>query len=160
MSAIVLMGVAGCGKTTVGKRLAARLGWTFLDADDYHPPANVEKMRGGHPLTDEDRWPWLDRLNQLLRDGGATVLACSALKQKYRDRIAAGVPDIRWVHLAGSFALIESRLAARKGHYMPAALLASQFETLEPPGAALTLDVAEPPEVLVERILSTVRGEG
>lgn len=158
MSAIVLMGVAGCGKTTVGERLAARLGWTFLDADDYHPPANVEKMRSGHPLTDEDRWPWLDRLNQLLRDGGSTVLACSALKQKYRDRIAAGVADIRWVHLAGSFGLIESRLAARKGHYMPAALLASQFETLEPPGAALSLDVTDPPDVLVERILETVTG--
>jgi gluconokinase len=158
MSAIVLMGVAGCGKTTVGERLAARLGWTFLDADDYHSPANVEKMRSGHPLADEDRWPWLDRLNQLLRDGGSTVLACSALKQKYRDRIVAGVKDIRWVHLTGSFDLIESRLAARKGHYMPAALLASQFETLEPPGAALTLDVADPPDVLVERILETVTG--
>lgn len=158
MSAIVLMGVAGCGKTTVGERLAARLGWRFLDADDYHPPANVEKMRSGHPLTDEDRWPWLDRLNQLLRDGDSTVLACSALKQIYRDRIATGLEDVRWVHLAGSFGLIESRLAARKGHYMPSGLLASQFETLEPPQAALTVYVADAPDVLVERILETATG--
>jgi len=156
MSVIVVMGVAGCGKTTVGRELASRLGWAFLDADDYHPSANVEKMRSGRPLTDEDRWPWLDRLNDLLRTGGSSVLACSALKQKYRDRIAAGVEDVRWVHLTGDFDLIESRLAARKGHYMPARLLASQFETLEPPGAALTFDVADSPEVLVARILEAV----
>jgi gluconokinase len=153
MSAIVLMGVAGCGKTTVGLLLAERLGWRFLDADDFHSPANVEKMRSGQPLTDDDRWPWLDRLNGLLRENGSAILACSALKQRYRDRIAAGVDDVRWVHLTGSFELIGSRLAARKGHYMPASLLASQFNTLEPPDDALAIDVADTPEMLAERIL-------
>lgn len=154
MSAIVLMGVAGCGKTTVGVLLAERLGWRFLDADDFHSPANVEKMRSGQPLTDDDRWPWLDRLNGLLREDGPAILACSALRQRYRDRIAAGVDDVRWVHLVGTFELIGARLAARKGHYMPATLLASQFDTLEPPDAALTVDVADMPEVLAERIVN------
>jgi gluconokinase len=158
MSAIVLMGVAGCGKTTVGKLVAERLGWRFLDADDFHSPANVEKMRSGQPLTDDDRWPWLDRLNALLRDDGPAILACSALRQRYRDRIAAGIDDVRWVHLAGSFELIGSRLAARKGHYMPASLLASQFDALEPPSGALTIDIADTPEVLAERILTALAG--
>lgn len=153
MSAIVLMGVAGSGKTTVGRIVAERLGWRFLDADDFHSPENVEKMRSGQPLTDDDRWPWLDRLNGLLREDGSAVLACSALRQRYRDRIGAGLDDVRWVHLAGSFELIGSRLAARKGHYMPASLLASQFNTLEPPSAALTIDVEDTPEVLAARIL-------
>ncbi len=153
MSAVVLMGVAGSGKTTVGLLLAERLGWRFLDADDFHSPANVEKMRSGHPLTDDDRWPWLDRLNGLLREDGSAILACSALRQRYRDRIAAGVDDMRWVHLVGTFELIGARLAARKGHYMPATLLASQFDTLEPPDTALTIDVTATPEVLAERIL-------
>jgi gluconokinase len=153
MSAIVVMGVAGCGKTTVGKIVAERLGWRFLDADDFHTPENVEKMRSGQPLTDDDRWPWLDRLNGLLREDGSAVLACSALRQRYRDRIAAGLDDVRWVHLVGSFELIGSRLAARKGHYMPASLLTSQFNTLEPPNAALTIDVGDMPEVLAARIL-------
>ncbi|MBX9962745.1 MAG: gluconokinase [Burkholderiales bacterium] len=153
MSVIVLMGVAGSGKTTVGRIVAERLGWRFLDADDFHSPENVEKMRRGQPLTDDDRWPWLDRLNGLLREDGSAVLACSALRQRYRDRIGAGLDDVRWVHLAGSFELIGSRLAARKGHYMPASLLASQFNTLEPPSAALTIDVGDTPEVLAVRIL-------
>lgn len=156
MSAIVLMGVAGSGKTTVGKLVAERLGWRFLDADDFHSRDNVEKMRSGQPLTDDDRWPWLDRLNGLLREDGPAVLACSALRQRYRDRIGAGLDDVRWVHLAGSFDLIGSRLAARKGHYMPASLLASQFGTLEPPSDALTIDVADTPEVLAERILTAL----
>lgn len=153
MSVVVLMGVAGSGKTTVGLLLAEQLGWRFLDADDFHSPANVEKMRSGHPLTDDDRWPWLDRLNGLLREDGSAILACSALRQRYRDRIAAGVDDMRWVHLVGTFELIGARLAARKGHYMPATLLASQFDTLEPPDTALTIDVTATPEVLAERIL-------
>jgi len=156
MSAIVLMGVAGSGKTTVGRIVAERLGWRFLDADDFHSPENVEKMRSGQPLTDDDRWPWLDRLNGLLREDGSAVLACSALRQRYRDRIGAGLDDVRWVHLAGSFELIGSRLAARKGHYMPASLLASQFNTLEPPSAALTIDVGDTPEMLAARILKAV----
>lgn len=156
MSAIVVMGVAGSGKTTVGARLAARLGWVFHDADDHHTAANIEKMRSGKPLTDEDRWSWLDRLNGLLRESPSVVLACSALKQRYRDRIALDVPDVQWVHLDGSFELIGSRLGARTGHYMPPTLLASQFETLEPPAAALRLDVAEPPGILVDRIVAAL----
>ena len=150
------MGVSGTGKTTVGRLLAQRLGWPFLDADDYHPPANVEKMRGGTPLTDEDRWPWLDRLNALLREqqaaGRSAVLGCSALKQKYRDRLAADLEDVRWVHLKGSFELIESRLKARRGHYMPAALLRSQFAALEEPIAAIVADISPCAEEIARRL--------
>lgn len=153
---IVLMGVSGSGKTTVGRLLAQRLGWSFLDADDYHPAANVEKMRSGTPLTDEDRWPWLDRLNALLReqqaDGRDAVLGCSALKQKYRDRLAANLDTVRWVHLKGSFELIESRLKARHGHYMPTTLLRSQFAALEEPGEAVVADISPCPEEIARRL--------
>ena len=153
---ILLMGVSGSGKTVVGEILSRDLGWPFIDADDYHPPANVEKMRSGHALTDEDRWPWLDRLNQLLREADSrqqsVVLGCSALKQSYRDRLARGVADMRCVHLTGSFELIVSRLAARKHRYMPASLLQSQFDTLEEPTAALTIEISDSPEVLANRI--------
>ena len=152
MTAIVLMGVAGSGKTTVGRLLAHKLGWSFHDADDFHPPANIEKMRQGIPLVDEDRWPWLDRLNALLRTETDVVLGCSALKQSYRARLADDVEDVRWVHLTGSFELIAARLSARKGHYMPSTLLASQFQTLEPPRDALLLDVSDAPEALAQRI--------
>jgi gluconokinase len=154
---VIVMGVAGCGKTAVGQRLAERLGWPFFDADEYHPAANVEKMRSGMPLTDADRWPWLDRLNELLvsqeAKDGSTVLGCSALKQAYRDRLTRGCANVRWVHLKGSFELIEARLRARKGHYLPASLLRSQFDTLEEPRDALVIDVTDPPDVLVSRIL-------
>ncbi len=153
MTAIVLMGVAGSGKTTVGRLLAHKLGWSFHDADDFHPATNIEKMRQGIPLVDEDRWPWLDRLNALLRTGDDAVLGCSALKQTYRARLADGVEDVRWVHLTGSFELIAARLSARKGHYMPPTLLASQFQTLEAPREALGLDVTDTPEALAQRIL-------
>ena len=141
---VVLMGVCGCGKTTTGEALAAELGWPFLDADAFHPEANVEKMRAGIPLDDTDRWPWLDRIADELRNvlarGGHAVLACSALKGAYRDRIrAAG--DVRFVHLAGDFDTIAARLAARKHRYMPATLLASQFAALEPPRDALQVDI-------------------
>src|SRR5256885_1729557 len=108
---VVLLGVSGAGKTTVGKFLSERLGWPLLDADDFHPPANIEKMRSGIPLTDDDRWPWLDRLNGLLKDeeshGESALLACSALKQKYRDRLPGRRSDLRWVHLKGRFELID-----------------------------------------------------
>jgi gluconokinase len=153
---VVLMGVSGCGKTAVGEVLARELGWPYIEGDDYHPPANVEKMRSGRPLTDEDRWPWLDRLNELLRaqdaKGQNAVVGCSALKQVYRERLAKGVADVRWVHLSGSFELIMSRLQARQHRYMPASLLQSQFDTLEPPQDALTIDISDPPEVLAGRI--------
>jgi gluconokinase len=153
---VVLMGVSGCGKTTVGELLARQLGWRFLDADDHHPPENVEKMRAGTPLTDTDRWPWLDRLNRLLRErqaaGGHVILGCSALRQAYRERLARDLNEVRWVYLKGSFELIASRLAARQHRYMPSTLLRSQFETLEEPADALTVDIDDPPEALARRI--------
>jgi gluconokinase len=154
---LVMMGVCGCGKSTVGEAVAAALGWRFLDADDFHPPANVAKMAAGTPLADEDRWPWLDRIAAELRDilaqGGHAVLACSALKQAYRDRLArAG--DVRFVHLAGDYATIAARLASRQHRYMPATLLDSQFAALEPPADALVVDVAAPVEAQVERVLA------
>ena len=141
---VVLMGVTGSGKTTVGRALAASLGWPLLDADDFHPAENVAKMRSGIPLTDDDRWPWLDRIaDELARvqaAGGHAVLACSALKQVYRDRLArAG--DVRFVHLKGDLATIEARLAQRRHKYMPASLLPSQFATLEAPTDALVVDI-------------------
>jgi len=156
---VVLMGVSGCGKTTVGKLLSQRLGWPLLDADDFHPPANIEKMRSGIALTDDDRWPWLDRLNGLLKDreshGESALLACSALKSKYRDRLAAGCSDLRWVYLKGSFELIESRLKARKGHYMKAGLLESQFAALEEPTDAITADIDAAPEAIADTLEKT-----
>lgn len=144
---VVVMGVCGCGKSTVGAALAGSLQWPFLDADDFHPAENVAKMSAGTPLTDDDRWPWLDRvaaeLASILARGGHAVLACSALRKAYRDRLArAG--DVRFVHLAGDYDTIAARLDARQHRYMPATLLASQFATLEPPADALDIDVREP----------------
>ncbi|HTQ01327.1 MAG TPA: gluconokinase [Casimicrobiaceae bacterium] len=143
---VVLMGVCGCGKTTVGKALAADLGCRFLDADDFHPPANVAKMASGEPLTDDDRWPWLDRiateLRQILARGEHAVLACSALKETYRARLKrAG--DVRIVYLKGDYATIEARLALRRHEYMPASLLPSQFAALEEPTDAFVVDIRE-----------------
>jgi gluconokinase len=159
----VLMGVSGCGKTTIGTLLSERLGWPLLDADAHHPPANIEKMRSGIPLTDEDRWPWLAQLNDLLKEkasrGESTLLACSALKQKYRDRLADGCGDLRWVYLKGSFALIESRLKARKGHYMKAGLLESQFAALEEPDDAITVDISSTPEAAADTVLAALISE-
>ena len=147
----LLMGVCGSGKTTIGRALADGLGWPFLDADDFHPAANVARMAAGTPLTDEDRWPWLDRLAEemcsILARGGSAVVACSALKHAYRDRLRAGIANVgelRLVHLNGDFATIAARLAARQHRYMPATLLASQFATLEPPLDALVVDIAQP----------------
>ena len=157
---VVLMGVSGSGKTTIGRALAQRLGWRFRDGDDYHPPANVEKMRAGRPLDDHDRGPWLDRLNALLRHdlakGHPVVLACSALRQRYRDRLSAKVPGTLFVHLSGSFELIAARLQGRRHAYMPADLLRSQFDALEVPEEALTMDVALTVEEIVESIRARV----
>ena len=141
---VVLMGVSGSGKTKIGRALAASLGWPFYDADDLHPPANVAKMSAGIPLTDDDRWPWLDRIvDELARvgaNGGNAVLACSALRQVYRDRLArAG--DVRFVYLKGDLETIAARLAMRSHKYMPASLLPSQFATLEAPADALVIDI-------------------
>lgn len=154
---LIVMGVSGCGKSTIGAGLARRLGWRFADADDFHPPANVEKMRAGLALNDDDRWPWLNRLNQIMLEADAArqpmVLACSALKRRYRDRLSNQLANPNWIHLSGSFELIASRLALREHKYMPASLLRSQFEALEPPDDALTIAIGEPPEQLIERII-------
>jgi gluconokinase len=136
--ALVVMGVSGSGKTTVASKLAERLHWTFEDGDKFHPKSNVEKMSAGHPLTDEDRWPWLnaiaDEIERVCRARGHLVIACSALKRTYRDVLLRGRDDVRIVFLNGTQQLIANRLAARKGHFMPPGLLDSQFKTLEPPG--------------------------
>jgi gluconokinase len=160
---IVVMGVSGCGKSTVGTRLARELGATFLDADDFHPPDNVERMRAGMALTDAERAPWLDALTARLLAAGAAeekaVLACSALKRSYRDALRRGAPALTLVHLTGSPALLAERVTARPGHYMPPTLLPSQLATLEPPAAderAITLDVAAPTGALVAAILKHV----
>jgi carbohydrate kinase (thermoresistant glucokinase family) len=156
---LVVMGVSGSGKSTIGALLAQRLGVAFLDADEFHPPANVAKMASGTPLTDEDRWPWLALLNEKLKAQKTTgaVLACSALKQAYRDALARDLADCRFVHLRGSRELIGARLAARQHRYMPASLLESQFATLEAPAGAIDVDIADPPARCAERILETLR---
>jgi gluconokinase len=136
------MGVSGAGKTTIGRSLAGELGWPFLDGDDFHPPQSVAKMAAGVALDDADRWPWLDSLNQQLKQQQSAVLACSALKESYRQRLTRGVGQFRFVYLHGSFELIAARLAQRRHRYMPAALLRSQFEALEPPAQAIAVDVA------------------
>ena len=141
---VVLMGVCGCGKTTIGHALAASLGWPFHDADGFHPEANVAKMAAGSPLDDEDRRPWLDRIAAAMQRietaHGSAVFACSALKQAYRDRLMrAG--DVRLVFLRGDHATIAARLATRRHEYMPASLLESQFATLEDPADALVVDI-------------------
>ena len=161
--AIVIMGVSGCGKSTVGRAMANKLPATFLDADDFHPPANVERMRAGIALTDAERAPWLEalatRLTQARAANEPVVLACSALKRSYRDALRRGAPALTLVHLTGSPALLAERISARPSHYMPPSLLASQLATLETPAAdehAITLDVALPTEELVAAILRAV----
>lgn len=146
--AVVVMGVSGSGKTTVGRRLASRLGFDYADADDYHPPQNIAKMSSGTPLTDEDRGPWLERLRHLIEEraagGRSLVLACSALKASYRQELARAEPMARvhFVYLKGDFATILARMRTRRGHYMKAAMLESQFRDLEEPADAVTVDVA------------------
>lgn len=153
---VLVMGVAGVGKTTIGEALARAIGARFIDADDYHPPENVAKMKAGVPLGDEDRWPWLDRLNEELKKEQRAVLACSALKESYRRRLAQGVEDFKVVYLHGSAQLIRERMKTRRHRYMPAALLDSQLATLEPPLDAIAIDVAAPLEdsvaAIVERL--------
>lgn len=162
--ALIVMGVSGSGKSTIAAALAERLGWTFEDGDRFHPPSNVAKMRAGHPLTDEDRWPWLgaiaDEIGRICEAGGHVVIACSALKRAYRDVLLRGRGDVRFVFLNGSQALIAERLARRKGHFMPAGLLDSQFKTLEPPQAderPITVLIDAPVETIVNNIIAQVR---
>ncbi len=153
---IVLMGVAGSGKTTVGLALAASLRWPYRDADEFHPPENIAKMSAGIPLTDRDRTPWLAALRTYidgcLERGENAVVSCSALRETYRHALIGDPARVRLVHLAGDFHLIEQRLANRQGHFMKPTLLASQFATLEPPSDALTIDVAQPPDAIVAEI--------
>lgn len=157
----IVMGVAGSGKSQVGQALAAKLGWDFYDADEFHPPANVEKMRQGIPLDDAARAPWLAALHALisgcLEKNRPGVLACSALKERYRQQLLAGNAGVRLVYLKGSYELILARLQARAGHFMKPNMLQSQFETLEEPTEALVVDIAPTVEEIVETIVSNTQ---
>jgi gluconokinase len=156
---VVVMGVSGAGKTTVGRGLAARLGWQFADGDDFHSADNVAKMAQGKPLEECDRTPWLQSLRQFIQQQIAvsqpTVLACSALKADYRHRLQVG-PQVQFAYLTGDPELIRQRLIQRKGHYMKAALLKSQFASLEVPETALVIDVDQPPEAIVDEIIAAL----
>ncbi len=156
--AVILMGVSGCGKTSVGRQLSQILNWPFFDGDDFHPPENVAKMAAGTPLTDADRTPWLANLHDLiakhLRSQKSLLLACSALKQKYRDQLAQGNPGTIFVHLHGNFETIYQRMQARSGHYMKAEMLQSQFETLEPPANAIIIDIRQNLDTIVTEIIA------
>lgn len=158
---VVIMGVSGCGKSSVGAALGARLGVGYRDGDDLHPPANVEKMRQGTALTDADRWPWLDRVAADLAQDAPLIIGCSALKRAYRDRVRAGAGGpVTFVHLAGNRAVIAERLGQRRGHFMPSSLLDSQFATLELPGPdeAITVDIDQPLDAIVAAILTEMQG--
>jgi len=155
------MGVSGCGKTTVASGVAERLGWDFVEADTLHSPANVAKMGAGIPLTDEDRWPWLDaiaaHIEAARKKQKPCVVACSALKRRYRQRLSGGHADVRFAYLEGSFDTIAARLARRTGHYMPLSLLESQFAALEAPGAdedSIVVSAERPAEALVEEVVA------
>src|SRR6266446_2556684 len=154
---LVLMGVSGSGKTTIGELVAKRLGWRFIEGDEYHPRENVAKMAAGIPLEDSDRWPWLEKINEELlkiqKQGKSAVVGCSALKQAYRERLARGLRNFEIVYLRGDFALVQSRIAARTHRFMPATLLQSQFDALEPPAHAIEIDVSAP----IESSLSKIR---
>lgn len=163
---IVVMGVQGTGKSTIGVALAARLNVVFIDGDDLHPAANKEKMASGHPLTDEDRVPWLKIIGETIAaqqaEGRITIVACSALKRWYRELLRSSVPDLLFVHLAGGRELIAGRLATRDHEFMPATLLDSQFETLEPLATwerGTVVDIAEPPAEIVDRVARLLQSE-
>ena len=157
MHFFIIMGVSGSGKTTVGKALASELGWDFYDADDFHPPENISKMENGIPLTDTDRAPWLAALHHLIESCLARnrpgVLACSALKESYRNELLIGREDVQLVYLKGSYELIWSRMAARTDHYMKPEMLKSQFDALEEPTAAMIVDISQSVHAIVQEIL-------
>ena len=162
---LVVMGVSGCGKSTVGERLAEALGLDFVEGDAFHAPSSVAKMASGLPLTDADRADWLvllaDKLAGVVREHRGVVLACSALKRAYRERLRAGAPQLRLVHLTGAPAMLLERTAQRIGHYMPASLLESQLATLEPPEAdenAFTFDIGQQPDVIVRAVRMALAG--
>jgi gluconokinase len=162
--ALIVMGVSGSGKTTIGEALAARIGWRYEDADMFHPASNVAKMSAGKPLTDEDRWPWLraiaDEIDRVIGAGERIVIGCSALRRVYRDLLVHGRSDIRIVYLQGTQDLIAGRLAERKDHFMPPGLLTSQFGTLEPPTPdehALTVSIDAPAGTIVDDILRQLK---
>jgi gluconokinase len=155
---VIIFGVSGVGKTTVGKLLSRDLGWRFVEADDLHPAANIEKMRSGHPLTDRDRWPWLERLRQrieqLLSSGENVVVACSALKRAYRDLLRVN-DEVKFMFLRGDYALVEKQLRSRRRHFMNPLLLQSQFDDLEEPQPdenVLTIELGRTPEEIVDKI--------
>lgn len=153
---IIVMGVAGSGKTTVGEKLAAALGWSFRDADDFHPPENVAKMSAGIPLNDHDRAPWLAairaHIDACLARGEGSVVTCSALKAAYRRVLVADPARVKLVHLTGDFALLAARIGSRQGHFMKPAMLHSQLAALEPPPDALAVDITPPPDEIVAHI--------
>ena len=155
---LFVMGVSGSGKTTIGKLLAEKLQTPFFDGDDYHPQANVEKMAKGHPLNDEDREGWLRRLNELAskQEHQGAIIACSALKSKYRKQLRQGLNTVEFVYLEGSFELISDRLSDRKGHFMPPDLLRSQFDALEIPEHAISVSIDATPSAVVNGILKAL----
>ena len=158
---ILVMGVSGSGKTTIGTKLAESLGWQFRDADDFHPPENIEKMRQGIPLDDADRLPWLQKMQNLIKqclsENTNLVLTCSALKESYRQMLLINKEFIQLVYLKGSFELIEKRLKERRNHFMTEKLLKSQFENLEEPDNAITVDISESLETIVQEIQANLR---
>jgi carbohydrate kinase (thermoresistant glucokinase family) len=155
------MGVSGCGKTTLGRMTAEALSLSFYEGDDYHPPENVDKMSRGIPLNDDDRAGWLEALSQIIRDGVARgesgVMTCSALKEKYRQRLQVDADQVHFIYLKGTYDLIRARMEAREGHYMPAALLQSQFDTLEEPQDVFTVDISQSPEAALAKTLAHIR---
>ena len=157
----IVMGVSGCGKTSVGEALAKRLGWDFYDADDFHPPANVAKMVDGIPLDDSDRAPWLallhDKISSSLKADKPGVLACSALKERYRQQLMDGNDGVQIIYLKGSYDLIWSRMSARKDHYMKPHMLKSQFDALEEPSGAITVDISTSVDEVVNEVLKQTK---
>ena len=158
---IYIMGVSGSGKTTIGQQLSARTGYPFFDADNFHSKENKDKMNAGIPLTDEDRWPWLENIHDFVAGKiarGNIIMVCSALKQAYRDRLSKAIEsNCKWVFLQGGYTTILERLKNRTGHYMPPTLLRSQFDALEAPADAIRVDIRLSPETIIDHIISKIK---